>query len=182
MAKKCFENEEIAEIINRNFVAVKVDRDERPDVDRRYQDFVFRNNRHRGWPLTVFLTPDGKPFFGGTYFPPESFKALLLRISDLWLREREKLLGSAKQVAEYLKRYNEGDFSGEMGSEVLEKGIMAITSAIDYVNGGIGHAPKFHHAKALELLLTHHFFTREDGFREAAEISLDAMAMGGVYD
>lgn len=182
MAKKCFENGEIAEIINRNFVAVKVDRDERPDVDRRYQEFVFATTGTGGWPLTVFLTPDGEPFFGGTYFPPESFKALLLRISNLWLKEREKLLSSAKQVAESLKRYNEADVSGEIGEEVVEKGIMVITSAIDYVNGGIGGAPKFHHAKALELLLAHYFFTREDGFREAAEISLDAMAMGGVYD
>ena len=182
MAKKCFEDEDIAEIINRNFVPLKVDRDERPDVDRRYQEFVFATTGTGGWPLTVFLTPDGEPIFGGTYFPPESFRSLLLRISELWVKKREELLTSAKQVAESLKKYSEADTSGEIGEEVLERGIMGIIAAVDYVNGGIGSAPKFHHAKAFELLLTHYFFTKERDFREAAEISLDAMARGGIYD
>ncbi|ADC66108.1 protein of unknown function DUF255 [Ferroglobus placidus DSM 10642] len=188
MAKKCFENEDIAKIINENFVAVKVDRDERPDIDRRYQEFVFATTGTGGWPLTVFLTPDGEPFFGGTYFPPEDgfgmigFKTLLLKISEMWEKDRESLLKSAKQIVESLKKFSERDFSSNFDFTLIEKGIKAVLDNMDYVNGGIGRAPKFHHAKAFELLLTHYYFTKDEDLIKAVELTLDAMAKGGVYD
>jgi hypothetical protein len=188
MAKESFENEEIAEMINRNFVAIKVDRDERPDIDKRYQEFVMATTGSGGWPLTVFLTPDGKPFFGGTYFPPEDryhlpgFKTVLRKIAEMWRHDRERLLKSAEELTEAVRRYAEGSFKGDVDEKLLDKGIEAVLDQTDYVNGGFGSAPKFHHAKAVELLLTHHFFTGDKEVLKAAEITLDAMARGGIYD
>jgi uncharacterized protein YyaL (SSP411 family) len=188
MAKESFENEEIAEIINRNFVAIKVDRDERPDIDRRYQEFVMATTGNGGWPLTVFLTPDGKPFFGGTYFPPEDryhlpgFKTVLTKLAEMWKRDRERLLNSAEELTEAVRRYAESSFKGEVDKKLLDKGIEAVLTQTDYVNGGFGSAPKFHHAKAVELLLTHQFFNGDEELLGAAEITLDAMAKGGIYD
>ncbi len=188
MAKESFENPEIAKIINENFVAIKVDRDERPDIDRRYQEVVVALTGAGGWPLTVFLTPDGKAFFGGTYFPPEDrwgrpgFKSLLLRIAQLWREERERVLRSAQSVYESLYNYSRQSFKDFVDEDLLERGISALLTNIDYQRGGIGSAPKFHHAKAFELLIYHNYFKPSSLMQRAISLSLDAMAMGGVYD
>ncbi len=188
MAHESFEDPDIARIINENFVAIKVDRDERPDVDRIYQDVVLAITGSGGWPLTVFLTPDGRAFFGGTYFPPEErwgrpgFKSVLLRISQLWKEDRERLLRSANHIFEELQRFSRVGFKDTLEEGLLMLGINSILSSVDYQLGGIGNAPKFHHSKALELLLYHYYFTKDDLTRRALEVSLDAMAKGGVYD
>jgi uncharacterized protein YyaL (SSP411 family) len=188
MAHECFENEEIARIINENFIPIKVDRDERPDIDRRYQDFVYALNGSGGWPLTVFLTPDGKPFFGGTYFPPEDrwgkpgFKNLLLKIAKLWKEDRKRLLNYAQDILQLLKSQEKVDQKGQISEQLLEQGINYTLHLVDNTNGGIGSAPKFHHAKFWELLLYRHFFTKDKNLLTVVEFSLDAMAKGGVYD
>lgn len=188
MAKECFENPEIAQIINENFVAIKVDRDERPDIDRRYQEVVVSLTGSGGWPLTVFLTPDGKAFFGGTYFPPEDrwgrpgFKSLLLRIAQLWKEDRDRVIRSAEHIFELLRNYSSSSHKDNVGEELLNRGIANLLASVDYQYGGIGTAPKFHHARAFELLLYHHFFTGQTLPMEAVEITLDSMARGGIYD
>ncbi len=188
MAHESFENPEIAQIINEHFVAIKVDRDERPDVDRRYQEVVLALTGSGGWPLTVFMTPEGKAFFGGTYFPPEDrwgrpgFKSLLLRIAKLWKEERERILKSADSIYEGLLNFSSRSYKDFVGEDLLQMGINALLASVDYQHGGIGSAPKFHHAKAFELLLYHNFFKRAPILAKAVESSLDAMAKGGVYD
>ncbi|MEN3034071.1 MAG: thioredoxin domain-containing protein [Aquificaceae bacterium] len=188
MAHESFENQEIAKIINENFIAIKVDRDERPDIDRRYQEVVFALTGSGGWPLTVFLTPEGEAFFGGTYFPPEDrwgrvgFKNLLLRISDLWKSERDRVLSSARSISSSLRSYNSQNYKDHISYELLSAGISATLASIDYNFGGLGSAPKFHHAKAFELLIYHYFFSPSEPLRRAIELSLDAMALGGIYD
>ncbi|MCS7277499.1 MAG: thioredoxin domain-containing protein [Aquificaceae bacterium] len=188
MAHESFENPEIARIINENFIAIKVDRDERPDVDRRYQEVVIALTGSGGWPLTVFLTPDGKAFFGGTYFPPDDrwgrpgFKSLLLRISKLWKEERHRVLKSAESIYESLINYSKQNFKDLIDEALLQKGIYTLLASIDYQFGGVGSAPKFHHAKAFELLIIHDYFNPSDILKKAVILSLDAMAKGGVYD
>jgi len=188
MAHESFENEEIAKIINENFVAIKVDRDERPDIDRRYQEVVVALTGSGGWPLTVFLTPEGEAFFGGTYFPPEDrwgrsgFKSLLLRIAQLWKEDREKILKSAKQISQALELFGVRSYKDHVGEELLDRGINHLLLSLDYQHGGLGDAPKFHHAKAWELLLYRYFFTQNRQLLKVVELTLDAMAKGGIYD
>ncbi len=188
MAHESFENPEIAKIINENFVPIKVDRDERPDVDRRYQEVVIALTNSGGWPLTVFLTPDGKAFFGGTYFPPEDrwgrpgFKSLLLRIAQLWKEDRQRILRSAESIYESLINYSRQSFKDFVDEGLLQKGISTLLASIDYQWGGVGSAPKFHHAKAFELLIYHNHFSPSPLLQKAIISSLDAMAKGGVYD
>jgi len=188
MAHECFENEEIARIINENFIPIKVDRDERPDIDRRYQDFVYALTGSGGWPLTVFLTLDGKPFFGGTYFPPEErwgkpgFKNLLLKIAKLWKEDRKRLLNYAQDILQLLESQEKVDQKGQISEQLLEQVINYTLHLVDSINGGIGIAPKFHHSKFWELLFYRYFFTKDKNLLTVVEFSLDAMAKGGVYD
>ncbi len=188
MAHESFENEEIAKIINENFVAIKVDRDERPDIDRRYQEVVLALTGSGGWPLTVFLTPEGEAFFGGTYFPPEDrwgrpgFKNLLLRIAQLWKEDKERVLKAAKQISQSMELLGGHSYKDQVGEELLDRGINHFLSSVDYQRGGLGDAPKFHHAKVWELLLYRHFFTKNSQLLKVVELSLDAMAKGGIYD
>ena len=188
MAHESFENEEIARIINENFIPIKVDRDERPDIDRKYQEIVFALTGSGGWPLTVFLTPEGEPFFGGTYFPPEErwgkpgFKNLLLRVSQLWKKDREKILSSAKQFFQALELQNKVSYKSKVNKSLLDKGVRHLLLTVDYQYGGVGRAPKFHHAKVWEFLLYKYFFTKDKNLLKVIELSLDAMAKGGIYD
>ena len=188
MAHESFENEEIAKIINESFVPIKVDRDERPDIDRRYQEVVISLTGSGGWPLTVFLTPDGEAFFGGTYFPPEDrwgrpgFKRILLKISELWKEDKDRVYRSARHISESLKLYYSNSYKDVVGEEILRKGLFYLLSSIDFEKGGIAGAPKFHHAKALEFLLINYYFSKDETIKRALEVSLDRMARGGVYD
>ena len=189
MDRESYDNPEIAQLVNERFIAVKVDRDERPDVDSRYQVAVNAITGQGGWPLTAFLTSDGKPFFGGTYFPPEdhygrpSFKRVLTSISDAYrekngdVMEQSKLVENAIGRAESCERTN-GDFSPDIINTVLQSALKMFDSA----HGGFGSAPKFPHPSTLDLIIEQYVRTGNEELREVFVSSLEKMARGGVYD
>jgi uncharacterized protein YyaL (SSP411 family) len=187
--RESYDNPEIAEIINRFFIPVKVDRDERPDIDSRYQSAIGALAGQGGWPLTAFLTPDGRPFFGGTYFPPDDamgrpgFKRVLGAVAQAWQGRRSEIESTAGALAEAVAKA-EAAGGGRGGIEVSR--IDAITEQstqlFDFANGGFGQAPKFPHPTALDLLLERYQATRQKQFLKVAETTLEKMARGGVYD
>jgi uncharacterized protein YyaL (SSP411 family) len=187
--RESYENPEIAKIINEHFVPVKVDRDERPDVDSRYQSAISAISGQGGWPLTGFLLPDGKPFFGGTYFPPEDqmgrpgFRRVLLAVADSYCKRRAELENAANSLSEAVAQAEA--FTGaraEFDLGVVGAQIKSIIQLFDSKNGGFGRAPKFPHASAIDLLLERYQQTREKHLLAMAEITLEKMACGGVYD
>jgi uncharacterized protein len=189
MDRESYEDAEIARIINENFVPVKVDRDERPDVDARYQAAVSAISGQGGWPLTAFLTPDGRPYFGGTYFPRDDrygrpgFGRVLLTMAQVWRERREEALESAASVMSAIE-HNES-FSGRGGDLTLalvDKIAGSALAQFDPRNGGFGSQPKFPHPASLDLLL-HLAVNRGNAqAREAFVVTLEKMARGGVYD
>jgi uncharacterized protein len=187
--RESYENVEIAKIINEHFVAVKVDRDERPDVDSRYQSAISAISGQGGWPLTGFLLPDGKPFFGGTYFPPEDqmgrpgFRRVLLAVADSYRNKRAELERAAHSLSDAVAQAEA--FAGaraEFDAGIVETQIKSITQLFDLRNGGFGRAPKFPHASAIDLLLERYQQTKEKHLLAMAETTLEKMARGGVYD
>jgi len=187
--RESYENAEIAKIINEHFVAVKVDRDERPDVDSRYQSAVSAISGQGGWPLTGFLLSDGKPFFGGTYFPPEDqmgrpgFRRILLAVADSYRNKRAELERAANSLADAVSQAE--IFTGaraDFDLGVVEAQIKSITQLFDIKNGGFGRAPKFPHSSAIDLVLERYQQTKEKHLLAMAETTLEKMARGGVYD
>jgi uncharacterized protein YyaL (SSP411 family) len=187
--RESYENAEVAKIINEHFVPVKVDRDERPDVDSRYQSAISAISGQGGWPLTGFLMPDGKPFFGGTYFPPEDqmgrpgFRRVLLAVADAYKQKREDLARTADALAEAVAKAEA--FPGaraEFDLGIVDAQIGSITQLFDIRNGGFGQAPKFPHASAIDLVLERYRQTGERHLLAMAETTLEKMAKGGVYD
>jgi uncharacterized protein YyaL (SSP411 family) len=187
--RESYENVEIAQIINEHFVPVKVDRDERPDVDSRYQSAISAISGQGGWPLTGFLLSDGKPFFGGTYFPPEDqmgrpgFRRILLAVADSYRNKRAELERAANSLADAVSQAE--IFTGaraDFDLGVVEEQISSITKLFDIKNGGFGRAPKFPHASAIDLLLERYQQTKEKHLLAMAETTLEKMARGGVYD
>ena len=182
MAHESFEDEETAALMNERFVCVKVDREERPDVDGIYMDAVVAMTGHGGWPLTVFLTPEGEPFLGGTYFPPEprhglpAFRQVLVSVSELYRERPEDVAQRAQVLVEALEQAASSAPSGEPLTEsLLFDAVRRLEELHDPEWGGFGRAPKFPPASALELLLRR-------GEPELAVRTLDAMAAGGMYD
>jgi uncharacterized protein YyaL (SSP411 family) len=189
MDRESYEDAELARIINEHYVAVKVDRDERPDVDARYQAAVSAISGQGGWPLTAFLTPDGRPFFGGTYFPRDDrygrpgFGRVLLTMAQVWRERREEALESAAGVMATIEQ-NES-FSGRGGELTLalvDKIGAAALAQFDARNGGFGSQPKFPHPAALDLLLELALDRGNTQAGEAFTVTLGKMARGGVYD
>ncbi len=187
--RESYENAEIAKIINEHFVAVKVDRDERPDVDSRYQSAVSAISGQGGWPLTGFLLSDGKPFFGGTYFPPEDqmgrpgFRRILLAVSDSYRSKRAELERAANSLADAVSQAEV--FTGaraDFDFGVVDAQIKSMTQLFDIKNGGFGRAPKFPHSSAIDLILERYQQTKEKHLLAMAETTLEKMARGGVYD
>jgi len=189
MDRESYEDPEMAKIINRNYVAVKVDRDERPEVDARYQAAVSAISGQGGWPLTAFLTPDGRPYFGGTYFPRDDrygrpgFGRVLTAMAQVWRERRDEALESALSVMAAIE-HNE-TFSGR-GSDLtlglVDKIAAAVVKQFDPRNGGFGAQPKFPHPAALDLLLEV-AMNRDNGpAGEAFSVTLEKMSQGGVYD
>ena len=187
--RESYENTEIAALINQLFVPVKVDRDERPDVDARYQAAISAISGQGGWPLTGFLTPDGRPFFGGTYFPPEDamgrpgFKRILLTVADTYKNRRPEVDKAANALAEAVAQAE--SFTGARAR--FDAGALAeledsLVRMYDLRNGGFGQAPKFPHASALELLLERYQTSREKHLLAVVESTLEKMGRGGVYD
>ncbi|WP_158822997.1 thioredoxin domain-containing protein [Granulicella sp. S156] len=191
MDRESYENAATAGVINEHFIAVKVDRDERPDVDTRYQAAVSTISGQGGWPLTAFLTPEGKPYFGGTYFPPEdrygrpSFQRVLLTMVDAFHNQRADVNESADGVMLAIEE-NES-FSGRAGnpgSPLLEKLIDSAIQQFDERNGGFGSQPKFPHSAALDLLIdaASRGGDLADRARNVVTVTLQKMAAGGIHD
>lgn len=187
--RESYENPEIAELINNLFIAVKVDRDERPDVDSRYQSAVSAISGQGGWPLTGFLTAEGKPFFGGTYFPPEDamgrpgFKRILLAISEAYAKRRDEVERAAGALCEAVSKAEtfaeaRANFDAGVAGELVE----SIAGMFDPTNGGFGRSPKFPHSSALDLLLERYQTSRDAKLLTIVETTLEKMGRGGVYD
>jgi len=187
--RESYENPQLAAIINRLFIPVKVDRDERPDVDARYQAAISTLSGQGGWPLTGFLLPDGRPFFGGTYFPPEDamgrpgFRRILEAVAAGFRNRRAEVEEAASRLAEAVA--NAETFAGGRGtfdSRVAEDQAESILNLFDSRNGGFGRAPKFPHPAALDLLLECHQAGGGARMLEVAAFTLEKMGSGGVYD
>jgi len=189
MEHESFEDEEVAKILNEKFVSIKVDREERPDVDQIYMAAVQAMTSHGGWPLSAWLTPDLKPFMGGTYFPKEDrfgrpgFKTILTRIDELWKTKRAELVESGDQVTAHLQKMSEAEEPGEVKVDaVLEKGHFQMEKSFEPRFGGFSQQPKFPHSTTIQYLLRHHARTGNKDSLQMAEKSLTEMARGGIYD
>ncbi len=188
MEEESFENPEIAKIMNENFVSIKVDREERPDLDQIYMQAVMTMTGSGGWPMSVFLTPDGHPFYGGTYFPPEDrwgrpgFKTLLLSISGAWKTKREELVQSSKELVQGFRQQHLTDTTGTLGKETLETAYQHLRGAFDSSYGGFGPAPKFPHSHTISFLLRYWKRTQDAQALAMIEKTLQGMAKGGMYD
>ena len=189
MDRESYEDATLAPLINERFVAVKVDRDERPDVDSRYQAAVQAISGQGGWPLTAVLTPDGRPFFGGTYFPRHDrygrpgIERLLLTMSDAWRSRRDEVMESANSIIAAIE-HGEA-FAGRGGSlsaAITEKLVSSAIAQFDPHHGGFGAQPKFPHPAALDLLLDAASRKGDAKAREVALVTLTKMAEGGIYD
>jgi uncharacterized protein YyaL (SSP411 family) len=190
MEHESFEDASTAAAMNERFVNVKVDREERPDLDAVYMEAVVTLSGHGGWPMTVFLTPDGEPFFGGTYYPPEprhglpSFRQVLDAIAEAWRERRGDVTRSASQLVESVRRSAEVRPSDEpLTGALLASAVRGLASTFEPAFGGWGRAPKFPNAPALEFLLRQQLDTHsDDTARAMVTTTLDAMAAGGMYD
>ncbi|MHB8889232.1 MAG: thioredoxin domain-containing protein [Acidobacteriaceae bacterium] len=189
MDRESYDDAKTAQVINENFIPVKVDRDERPDVDSRYQAAVSAISGQGGWPLTAFLTPEGKPYFGGTYFPPEerygrpSFQRVLLTMADAWKNRKDEVLESSSTVIQAIE-FNESfsGRSGEMGPELVQKIVDSALQQFDPRNGGFGSQPKFPHPGVLDLLMDAASRSGDEKPKTAVLTTLEKMACGGIYD
>jgi hypothetical protein len=189
MEHESFEDEEIARLMNERFVPVKVDREERPDVDGLYMEAVVALSGHGGWPMTVFLTPDGRPYWGGTYFPPEprlgmpSFRQVLEAMSDVYRNRRDDLERQADQLVEAIRATSDRGASAEpLTSALLTGALSTLRAQFDRTHGGFGGPPKFPPSSTLELLLRLHAGSQAPGALDMARHTLDRMAAGGMYD
>jgi uncharacterized protein YyaL (SSP411 family) len=189
MDRESYENPEVAAIINQHFVAIKVDRDERPDVDSRYQTAVQAISGQGGWPLTAFLTPEGKPYYAGTYFPPQdyqgrpSFRRVLLTLAQAFQERHGEVLESAESVMDAISRA-EG-FAGKSGSlkpELIDSMVESAVKLFDPEHGGFGSSPKFPHPSAMDLLMQRSAETGNEELLSIVSTTLTKMAQGGVYD
>ncbi len=190
MKRESFENEAVAEVLNKNFVAIKVDREERPDIDRIYLLFVQSLTGSAGWPLNVFLTPDRKPFFGGTYFPPTSsrgaigFTDLLNRIAGMWKDDSDGMIANANNMSDSLLQFVESQpaAEGELTMQVADKAAEYFLREFDSEHGGFGPAPKFPMPSILSFLLQYGNAQPDPKWKELVTLTCDHMANGGIYD
>ncbi len=189
MDRESYDNPEIAQIINERFIAVKVDRDERPDIDSRYQVAVSSVSGQGGWPLTAFLTPDGRPFYGGTYFPPSdgygrpSFRRVLLSISDAYQNKNADVVEQAGMVENAIAQAESfAGHSSEFSPNVIDAIVQSAQRSYDERFGGFGQAPKFPHSGILDLLMDRFARTGDESIKEIFHDTLEKMARGGVYD
>jgi uncharacterized protein len=188
MAHESFESHDIAAILNRDFVSIKVDREERPDVDRVYMTFVQATTGSGGWPMSVWLTPSLQPFYGGTYFPPSArwgrpgFAEILEEIARVWREERDKVEQSAATIVERLRSVRGGGRASVPGPEVLDRAVEEFAVSFDRRRGGFGTAPKFPRPSELLFLLREHARTGATELRDVVLVTLRAMALGGMRD
>ncbi len=188
MEHESFEDPRTAEIMNQNFVNIKVDREERPDLDGIYMKAVVAMTGQGGWPMSVFLTPDGKPFYGGTYFPPvrsynmPSFGEILLKVAQTWQEDQENVSKSSEQLTKHILEQTQSLTNPSiLEQNSLDKAMKNLSKSYDWKNGGWGKAPKFPQAMVIQFLLRR----AQAGDKKALEISehaLRSMAKGGLYD
>ena len=198
MERESFENEEIARFMNAHFINIKVDREERPDVDAIYMEACQILTSGGGWPLNCFLTPEGKPFYAGTYFPPQpafnrpSWIQLLQHLSHIWQKEPQKAIDQAEKLMQHIE-HNDGllvkraDALGDLGVASFQQADLdaifaGLQLSFDPLEGGFGGAPKFPATMAIHFLLNYHYFSRQPQALEHALLSLDKMIQGGIYD
>jgi uncharacterized protein YyaL (SSP411 family) len=189
MDRESYDDPEVAAIVNEHFIAVKVDRDERPDIDSRYQAAVSAVSGQGGWPLTAFLTPDGKPFYGGTYFPPSdgygrpSFKRVLLSIANAYKEKNGDVMEQAKMVESTIAQAESfAGRSGRVSASIITTIQESAFKMFDAQYGGFGQSPKFPHPSALDLLIERYARTEDANLRNVIVTTLERMANGGVYD
>ncbi len=193
MDRESYDDPEVAAIVNEHFVAVKVDRDERPDIDSRYQAAISAVSGQGGWPLTAFLTPEGKPFYGGTYFPPTdgygrpSFKRVLTSIAAAYKEKHGDVVEQAKLVESAIAQAESftgrgGKTDGKISPAIIDAIVNSAFSMFDARNGGFGNAPKFPHPSVLDLLIAQYSRTKDHRLLNVIVTTLEHMANGGVYD
>lgn len=188
MAHESFENEEIAGVMNDLFVNIKVDREERPDLDTIYMHSLSLLGQQGGWPLTMFLTPDGEPFWGGTYFPPESrygrpgFPEVLRTIHEYWRDKQDAIAQNVSTLRDALAKMGQSKSGGGVTLSVVERSAQRLAQEFDKVNGGIGTAPKFPNPSILELLWRTYRRCGHADLRDTVLLSLEKMSQGGIYD
>src|SRR6266542_3569752 len=189
MERESFEDERTAEVMNQHFVSIKVDREERPDLDGIYMQAIQAMTGQGGWPMTVFLTPDGTPFYGGTYFPPEdrhnmpAFTRVLQSVADAWKNRREEVEHSGQQLRDHMQQaMRRAPSRGILDTSMLDAAAQGIISQYEPTHAGFGNAPKFPQPMAIEFLLRHWRRTGDERARSAALHTLDQMARGGMYD
>lgn len=190
MERESFENESVAEILNRSFISIKVDREERPDVDRIYMMFVQATTGGGGWPMTVFLTPDLQPFYGGTYFPPENrygrpgFKTLLEHLAQAWINDRPRILEASASVTGELLRYSRVEPNDQplLEKQIADTTFQTLRRTYDSKLGGFGQAPKFPRPVAYNFLLRYYALTQNDEALDMTLHTLREMAKGGMND
>ncbi len=191
MERESFEDVEIARYLNENYIAIKVDREERPDIDSIYMSAVQAITGRGGWPMTVWLTPDGKPFYGGTYYPARDgdrgqrtgFLTLLTRISDTYAADPDKIATVGAELTARVQRSLAPPAGGEMpDATVLDKAAGAYRSQFDPVDGGLNRAPKFPSSLPIRFLLRYDRRSEDDAFLDMATLTLEKMAAGGMYD
>ena len=189
MERESFENETIAGLMNNNFVSIKVDREERPDLDQVYMQAVQMLTGSGGWPMTVFLTPEGKPFYGGTYFPPEDrqgmpgFPRLLTSIAEAYSTNRVEIDRVTKQLTTQMSQSNQvSQGTSILTVDILHKAYSSLATNFDYQNGGFGNAPKFPQPMTPEFLLRYYHHGYNPRALELVELTLEKMAYGGIYD
>ncbi len=188
MEGESFENAEVARLLNEEFVSIKVDREERPDLDAIYMSAVQAMSGQGGWPMTVFLTPEGKPFWGGTYFPAEDLhgrpgmKTILPAIREAWRTKREELLASSRSLTAMLQPRAPGPADAPLMLEAVRESVRQIAQEYDPAYGGFGPAPKFPRTAVLALLLRQWARTRDAQTLAMVEATLEAMARGGIHD
>ncbi|MBT3200535.1 MAG: DUF255 domain-containing protein [Phycisphaerales bacterium] len=192
MERESFETEAVAAILNEFYIAIKVDREERPDLDQIYMTATQMLSGHGGWPNSLWLTPAGKPWYAGTYFPPNDkfgrpgFKKILNQLARAWTAQNAEILKRSDEIAARIKRYTSGKTrgvaSGELSYKLLENATKIMSMTIDPKMGGFGRAPKFPPHSSLQLLLGEYARTRNDRLMKMSDITLGAMADGGIHD
>ncbi len=189
MERESFENETIAGLMNDNFVSIKVDREERPDLDQVYMQAVQMLTGSGGWPMTVFLTPEGKPFYGGTYFPPEDrqgmpgFPRLLTSIAEAYSTNRGEIDRVTQQLTTQMSQSNQvSQGTSILTVDILHQAYSSLATNFDYQNGGFGNAPKFPQPMTPEFLLRYYHHGYNPRALELVELTLEKMAYGGIYD
>ncbi|MFN8558398.1 MAG: thioredoxin domain-containing protein [Dehalococcoidia bacterium] len=188
MERESFEDDGIARLMNDNFVSVKVDREERPDVDAIYMTAVQALTGRGGWPMTVFLTPDGRPFWGGTYFPPDDrqgmpgFRRILTALSQAYREHRSDVHERAARITEHLHPEAVPRAQGDLTPDLLDHAARGLAQSFDAQQGGFGGAPKFPPAMTLDFLLRHWSRTGDERSLQMVDFTLEKMARGGIYD